>query len=1205
MTVNSQVSTYLNQMVATEAGKSITYSLISGSLPGGTTLSTNGLIVGQFTDNVSNSAIYNFRLRATDSDGQSVDQDFSLTVAESDGLFGNVVLQFNGDSAYPISTGNAANSNTIIRINNQPIASTMSPYSNYWSIPLRNNGDYVTFFNNGSGLIDFGTGQFTVEAWIYQLVDNAYLFTSTVSGTNYFVINTGLTGLYLTATPSGGGTSIGGGNISLRQWTHVAVVREGTGTNQTNLFINGTQVASGTVNMNITTAYTPTLGAYTHVTTDPFTFRGYINNFRVSNIARYTGSFNPSVTPFTPDNNTLGQLSRIIDFRHKGTPKILPTFPNYFGSTTITPFNPLGNYYANSQVGSTFFIRGKSNFVDYGTVNLGTDPYTIEFWHMPKDGTSSGLFSIKDLSSNVGVDFGLDPGGVTYTSNTTINYLLSAASLYTPNAWNHFALVRNGSTVKLFLNGSNVNQITNTAYSADLIGNLYIGFSPTIGYATGHIADFRVTKGIVYTGNTLPPQDSLQLGGNSLIYPSSANVNTTFPESNTLVLTLQTKYSYSNRVVFDDGDFALTPNTFGNVTVGTFSPFSDGWSQYYDGNGDTLSFAANTAFAMGTGDFTVESWVNFSNVLLSYNPICQSDAIGSSGNDKWWFGHNAGNLWLNCHSSGGFNSRTPFNPVSGTWYHVAAQRRSGNLRMYINGTEYNPVITTGNPNNYNLGQNGFVLGGISSPYYLQGYLSSFRLIKGQAIYTGNFVPVTTALSISQTARTNVEAVLNTTTTLLLNDYAFQDKSLNNFAVTRNGDVRISNYSPFQTNSDYAPDSYGGSVYFPGDGYIQPSLEPDNEATAYYSDNFSLECWYYLLATPGTQYIISKWGSSNKEIVLGIGCYAVAGKTGFTYTIDGGNDRGLYDPGTCFPYQWTHVAVAKTGSTMSLYVNGFRKDTRTETGNLFNSSQITRIGAHSDGGPSAYFPGYVSGLRSTVGYSPYDANSTIISFSTSPAVRIPGTRLLMTGNPYSLIDYSRKNNLLNLGNVRVVSHMSKFGRGSLAFDGNINDYVTMPDNDQLEFEADNFTIEAWVYPTILFGGLKPIFGHGTNNTNFMSFHVTSLGALSLTIQSAGTNLVSITSTNTIAAETWTHVALVRNGSSFNIFIGGVQSPLSGSPQTFAGAIPNYTDSFRIGFGRYSGESGAYFQGYMDDYRITKGIARYTLDFAPPTRRFGVR
>lgn len=257
MTVNSQVSTYFNQMVATEAGKSISYSLISGSLPGGTALNSNGLIIGQFTDNISNTAIYNFRLRATDSDGQSTDNDFSVTVAESDGYFGNVVLQFNGDSTLPVTYGNAANANSIIQVNNNPMSSALSPYSRFWSVPLRNNGDYVTFSNNGSGLNDFGTGPFTVEAWIYQHVDNAYLYTITVAGTNYFVINTSTTGLSFTATPSGGGTAITGGNIALRTWTHVAVVRAGTGSFQTNLFVNGTLVASGTNNMNFSTHIHP------------------------------------------------------------------------------------------------------------------------------------------------------------------------------------------------------------------------------------------------------------------------------------------------------------------------------------------------------------------------------------------------------------------------------------------------------------------------------------------------------------------------------------------------------------------------------------------------------------------------------------------------------------------------------------------------------------------------------------------------------------------------------------------------------------------------------------------------------------------------------------------------------------------------------------------------------------------------------------
>jgi hypothetical protein len=82
--------------------------------------------------------------------------------------------------------------------------------------------------------------------------------------------------------------------------------------------------------------------------------------------------------------------------------------------------------------------------------------------------------------------------------------------------------------------------------------------------------------------------------------------------------------------------------------------------------------------------------------------------------------------------------------------------------------------------------------------------------------------------------------------------------------------------------------------------------------------------------------------------------------------------------------------------------------------------------------------------------------------------------------------------------------------------------------------------------------------------------------------------------TITLNTWTHVAWTRSGSSNRLFINGTQV---GSTTTDA---TNYTSTASFIGASQSGTLP--FAGYIDDLRITKGYARYTSNFTPPSSAF---
>ena len=152
-----------------------------------------------------------------------------------------------------------------------------------------------------------GTGDFTVEGWFKPTSITSggnIIFSQAVSGTNYFVINYGVSGNRVSfyGTSSGGGTPIySGGNFSLDSWNHFAVVREsGTVT----VYLNG---KGGTPTSNTTdfsnTTYVPTIGQYTHSTANGMI--GDISNFRyVKGTAVYTADFTPPTTALTAISGT-------------------------------------------------------------------------------------------------------------------------------------------------------------------------------------------------------------------------------------------------------------------------------------------------------------------------------------------------------------------------------------------------------------------------------------------------------------------------------------------------------------------------------------------------------------------------------------------------------------------------------------------------------------------------------------------------------------------------------------------------------------------------------------------------------------------------------------------------------------------------------------------------------------------------------------
>jgi hypothetical protein len=223
---------------------------------------------------------------------------------------------------------------------------------------------------------------------------------------------------------------------------------------------------------------------------------------------------------------------------------------------------------------------------------------------------------------------------------------------------------------------------------------------------------------------------------------------------------------------------------------------------------------------------------------------------------------------------------------------------------------------------------------------------------------------------------------------------------------------------------------------------------------------------------------------------------------------------------------------------------------------------------------------------------YDTDGTTV-LGTGTIASVDGNYVNLTGKCSgfeTIIDRATKT-LYAQGNAKLSTAQKKFGTSSLALDGS-TDYVTCPTTTDFGFGTGNFTIEAWVYRTAANGSNQEIFDFRTTSAQVVPLLYLSVGGIPI----YAVNTVSvITGGAAISNNTWTHIAVSKSGNSTKLFVNGTQS---GSTYTDNNTYLS-TAPLQIG-ARYDGV--ASFLGYIDDVRVTKGIARYTSNFAVPTAAF---
>jgi len=179
-----------------------------------------------------------------------------------------------------------------------------------------------------------------------------------------------------------------------------------------------------------------------------------------------------------------------------------------------------------------------------------------------------------------------------------------------------------------------------------------------------------------------------------------------------------------------------------------------------------------------------------------------------------------------------------------------------------------------------------------------------------------------------------------------------------------------------------------------------------------------------------------------------------------------------------------------------------------------------------------------------------------------------------------------------GNAQIDTAQYKFGGASGLFDGN-GDYLTVPDSADWYFGAGDFTIDVWARFASS-GGTYNICARKDASSNQWALNCQS-NNIFFQEYIGGSLKINMWVDYAFSTNTWYHIAFVRTGNIFKIFINGTQV---GSDYNNSTEIINLTSNLHIGT-NISSDYKFYFNGWLDEFRISKGIARWTANFTPPS------
>ena len=689
--------------------------------------------------------------------------------------------------------------------------------SKAYSVSFDGSGDYLGV--TGTSDVQFGTGAFTAECFVYA---------NSLPGSGvYGIFDTGSAvnsnRFSLVLYPSGKIYIDSNANLLIsthvltpNTWNHIAFVREGTGSNQAKLYINGVLSNQATINTDFSND-----DLLIGKTIDNLGWNGYISNVRiVKGRAVYTSNFTPPTTTLTNVSNT---TLLCCQDSNATTGVVVPNGVSITANGDAAATNSKNPFLYNSN-GDFGVNTGTSNTTKITIPHLAAD--TLYYYCSAHSGMGSSINVTTDirkadpyawkcvlalplLGSKDDVSASINVNSTTKTTAITGNaearsdrwdiysgafYFDSTADYIqaTPTAGTTLADNTAPYTIEFFFSmnngrfGDNTYNLMWSTSSGLSIAKWRSGISNKVYFESeGNQTGWGVQTqedidsirwyhfAAVRNGNTITTYlDGVPQGTATSTYSASAEtwwrVGGQNADGSCHAGYIQDFRIYNGVAKYTE-DFSrvsttpdVLPDTPSGITGKTnLTKITEG-AVSFDGSGDYLSFADSNDWDIGTNPFTIECFVNIKPSSASYSGIFGMH----TGSTQFQLRiNNVGRLQF-LQDFGGTRGNESDNDTSGTnlrdnsWHHVALTRQSDNSwQLYVDGiVEYSGTGMTGNIT----GINEVALGRRvdTNSYYLDGFISNFRFVSGTALYTSNFTPPTEPL----TAVTNTKLLCCQSTT---------------------------------------------------------------------------------------------------------------------------------------------------------------------------------------------------------------------------------------------------------------------------------------------------------------------------------------------------------------------------------------------------------------------------------------------------------
>jgi hypothetical protein len=603
---------------------------------------------------------------------------------------------------------------------------------------------------------------------------------------------------------------------------------------------------------------------------------------------------------------------------------------------------------------------------------------------------------------------------------------------------------------------------------------------------------------------------------------------------------------------------------------------------YFNGSTDYLSLAVNADFQVGSGDFTIETWVYIT-------------AYPANSGYLFWYG-NDGNYWNSLYfvifnsgivSGGIYDASVGGNTASSagtvplnTWTHVAFIRSGTNLSVSINGTLTTTTgvsRTVGVPGTGPTINIGALYGPTYRTYYFGGQLSEFRFSKGIGRYTSTFTPTIvpfvadsyTKLLIHPVEMPGATTFLDSETTPKTITTAgstvlkgcFYDTETTPKVITAVGSAAIIT-SKFNKTAGF----FNGTT----DCVLVPNSADFTPGT-----NFTAECFVMFSTVQKCclfAILPATAGNYGWYVQYDLGVFK------FAISYDGTNFAEASKTQTPIVNIWYHILARKNGNTLEIYIDGNIGTNYDFTGRTaYNSTYSLSIGAiYRPGASQQFTAGWIKELRIS---------------DVARATAVPTTQYTTDSNTKLLLHFD----------TPATAPLSP----AIYFDGT-GDYLTVPYSTDFSFGSGDFTLEGFCNLLTLPGTsvYYSLITQSNYNTS-MSFMVTihnDTGTQKLLFQYStnGTTLVtSIDVVIPVVANAWGHWAITRNGNTAYAFWNGVQ--VGSANMT---GVTLYTSTYLVTVGASTVTSvNGYnpFNGFMKEMRVSNS-ARYTTAFTPSQTPF---